>query len=332
MAKQKHDLQQTKGFFQVTGKVQGVQKDKFYVDTTTKTGKPFRAINFGVEFEKGKVMYISINGMEQEKVYFNKKNEETNKIEVQGIPWAQRHTFNEDGWRLIGTNIGLIKGDDGKNIKTTLTPFDSCEHINGHLVDDMSVFIKGNIEYSTYVQGGTAKRFTKFIPTQISLLSKEIDLDDLDYEGQANFEQRIVFTGIDRVEDEFKLTAKIVNYGSIEDAEFTIRDSKLAGIFKKNLKPYNSIDVHGAISVMEDVSQTQDGDDVWGETSKMQVVNAPIRRDLLITGASKSSLDTEVYTEELVMKAVKALTQDKKADEEWGNKGNIINNEEDGEW
>lgn len=331
MANTKHNLQQTRGIFQVSGVVQGTLKDKFYVDTVTKTGKPFRAINFGVEFEKGKVMYISINGMEQEKVYFNKRNEETNKMEVKDVPWSQRLTFNEEGWRLIGTGLGLVKGEDGKNIRMTLTPFDACEYINEHLTDGVSVFIKGNVEYSTYVSNGTARRSTKFIPNQISLLSKDIDLEELDYEVQANFEQRIVFTGIDKVEDEFKLNAKIVNYGSIEDAEFVVRDAKLAGIFKKNLKPYNSIDVYGEISVTEDVAQVQDDDDCWGEPSKMQSIAAPIKRDLVITGASKSSLDTELYSEEAILLAVKALTQDKKAEQEWGNKSNIANDEED-EW
>lgn len=330
MANKKHDLQQTRGVFQLAGVVQGVSKDKFYVDTVTKSGKPFRAINFGVEIEKGKVIYISINGMEQDKVYFNKRNQETNKTEVKDVPWSERFSFNEEGWRLIGVNLGLKKGEDGKNIKVTRTPFDACHTISECLEDGVSVFVKGDIEYSTYVSNGTTKRSVKFVPNQISLLSKDLDLEDLEYEGQANFEQRIVFTNIDKADDAFKLSAKIVNYNSIEDAEFVVRDAKLASIFKKNLKPYNAIDVHGAIDVSEDVSQVQNDDDIWGEASKMQVVNKPIRRDLLITGASKSSLDTELYTEEKIMMAVKALTQEKEVEAQWGSTNKVEDDDE--EW
>lgn len=329
MANKKHELQQTRGAFQVVGVVTGTMKDKFYVDTTTKKGKPFRAINFGVEFENGKTMYVALNGMEQEKVYFNRRTE-SGTTEMKDVPWSQRLTFDEEGFRLLGVGVGLEKGEDGKNIKKTLTPFDACDYIGEHLTDGMPIFVKGQIEYSTYKTNNQTKRSVKFIPQQISLMSKEIELDSLDYEVQADFKQRIVFNGIDKVDGDFKLQAKIVNYGSIEDAEFVVKDSSLANIFKKNLKPYNAIDVHGRIEVSEDVSQVTVEDDTWGEASKMDVVNSPTKRELVITGATKSTLDTMLYTEESVMKAVKALTQEQQAQVEWGNQANV--NEEDDEW
>ena len=50
----------------------GCDKDKFYTELTTSTGKPMRMVNVGVEIDKNKSVYISLNGMERDVVYFSK--------------------------------------------------------------------------------------------------------------------------------------------------------------------------------------------------------------------------------------------------------------------
>ena len=53
----------------------------------------------------------------------------------------------------------------------------------------------------------------------------------------------------------FTVSAKIVTYDSIEDTEFTIKNDEngknLANLFRKNLKPYYAIQVHGHVEVTE---------------------------------------------------------------------------------
>ena len=58
-------LPQTKGSFQTKGKVLGTAKDNFYTEKLTKTDKPWRAVNFGVQFNEDATVYIGLNGMEK---------------------------------------------------------------------------------------------------------------------------------------------------------------------------------------------------------------------------------------------------------------------------
>ena len=242
MAERLFDIPETKGQFQVKGVITGTEKDKFFVDKFTKTRKPFRSINFGIQFDKNSTMYVGFNGMPQDNVYFSKSEKDSDgkkKPTTKKIPWNDRFNFHEDGFHMIGVNVGVKKTTDenGKEVndKKTLSQFDACKEISENLKDDESVFVKGNIEYSTYQK----KHQTRFKPTQVSLC-KPVDFEDKDFKSNADFQQVIVFTGIEKskdAEDKFVVSAKIVTYKTIEDAEFIIKDSKLANVFRKNLKP-----------------------------------------------------------------------------------------------
>ena len=74
-----HDLQQTNGTFQFRGIVTGTAKDGFYKEITTKSNKPMRMVNFGVEYDKDKRSFISLNGMVKDKVHFSKQTEKDGK-------------------------------------------------------------------------------------------------------------------------------------------------------------------------------------------------------------------------------------------------------------
>ena len=343
-------LPETKGLFQVKGKINGVEKDRFYIDKKTKTNKDFRAVNFGCAYDNQKTVYLSLNGMPQANVYFSKRVD--NKTETKAVPWANRNTFNEDGFRMIGVNLGLTKttNEDGKavNDKKTMTNFDACEYIKDYMMDDMSTFIRGNIEFSSFMDNeGNIRRSIKYVPTQISLC-KEVDFDE--YDGLENnpthdFTQTIVFMGIEKEKDDrFVVQAKIVTYSDIVDAEFVITDSKLAGLFKKNLKPYTSISVHGNIEVTHSVVEVS-SDDGWGTANAMNAVSAPTKTEMLITGASPATIDRETYTEENVSDAIRKIRNAKSAEqnfngvksknidvtvEDWGSDG--FEDDEDSPW
>lgn len=319
MANRLFDLPETKGTFQCKGIINGIARDKFYTSKTTKTGKDFRAVNFGCAYDDKKNIYMSLNGMPQQKVYFSKRNQDTGKTETKNVAWGDRNKFNEDGWRMIGINLGLKKttNSDGKEVndKKTMTPFDACGYIKENLQDDMSTFIRGNIEFSSYMDGeGNVRRSTKYVPNQISLC-KEVDFseyDSVENKPVHDFTQNIVFMNIekekenDRDTGRFVVSAKIVTYSDIVDTQFIITDAKLAGLFKKNLKSFNAITVHGHIEVSHQVEEIS-SEDAWGEVNTMTAVTAPTKTEMVITGATPSSIDRETYTEKNVSDAVKKI-------------------------
>ena len=168
MANRIFDLPETKGSFQAKGIVNGVEKERFYTDKKTQTGKDFRAVNFGCEYNDKQTIYMNLNGMPQQEVFFSKRDQATGKTETKKIPWANRNKFNEDGWRMIGVNLGLTKtaDKDGKTVndKKTMHSFDACEYIKKNLKDDMSVFIRGNVDFSSYTdKEGNIRISVKYI-------------------------------------------------------------------------------------------------------------------------------------------------------------------------
>lgn len=317
-------LIETKGQFQTKGIVVGVEKDNFYKEMLTKTEKPFRAVSFGVQFDKEATIYVSLNGMEQESVYFTKSETDpaTKKrnTTTEAVAWKDRHKFDKEGFRLVGVNVGVKKVKDSKgndvNDKKILVPYDACKEISENLVDGTSVFVKGNIEYSQY----EGKRQTKFVPGQISLC-KPVDFEADGFEPEALFQQTIVFMGIKQTEDKarFVVDAKIIGYNSVEDAEFFVDDSSLANLMRKGLKPYQSIKVHGKIHVQRNMDEVEESDG-WGESNKMARVNAPTTRELIILGADPNTIEKEEYSEEKIDDALAKIKAAKKATSDYGDK------------
>lgn len=316
----KINLPETKGAFQLSGTVIGVASKKFYTDKPTKTGKPRRDVNFGVGINKDSVVYVNLNGMEKEEVNFYKKSEKKGeKGTTKKVKWANRSNFNEEGFKILGVNIGLVKKLDakGKEVNDTkyLVEYDACKYINDNLKDKESVFTKGKIEYSSFKNDkGEITRNKKFVPSQISVC-KPVDFEEEGFEETADFQQRIIFIGIEKDDSnkedvKFVVSAKIVTYNTIEEAEFIIRNTKLATQLKKNLKPYNSIDVWGKINNRVDTSQVEDdGEDNWGEENKMDNAKTPHIKELVITGADPKTLEKETYTEANVEEAIRAIKE-----------------------
>lgn len=339
MANRLFELPETKGSFQVQGIVNGVEKDKFYAVSKTKTNKDFRRINFGCEYDDKKSIYLDLNGMPQKEVFFSKRGQD-GKTETKRIPWANRNTFNESGFRMIGVNLGIVKTTDEKgntvNDKKTMHSFDACDYIRDNLKDDVSVFVRGNTEFSSYFdKNGNLTRGIKYIPNQISLC-KDVDFDEYDYidkKPKHDFTQTIVFNGIEQEKEDGKATgrfivsAQIVTWSDIVNTEFVITDSKLANMFKKHLKPYNAITVHGRIEVSQQVETVMEEDD-WGEVNPMNSSKAPFKTEMIITGATGSSIDRETYTEENVNEAISKVRNAKQAEQNFSGDANTEEHEE----
>ena len=344
MAERMFDLPETRGSFQCKGKINGVAKDKFYTSKATKTGKDFRAVNFGCEYDDKKSIYMSLNGMPQANVYFSKKND-NGKTETKKVAWVNRNNFNEEGFRMIGVSLGLKKTVDanGKEVndRKTMAPFDACEYIKGNMRDEMSTFIRGNIEFSSYFdKDDNIRRSIKYVPNQISLC-KEVNFDEYDEDSKPvhDFTQTIVFMEINKEEENGKTTgrfvvsAKIVTYSDIVDTEFIITDAKLANLFRTKLKPYTSISVHGRIEVFHKIEESDD-DDAWGESNVMNTVAGSTKTELIITGATPSTIDKDSYNEKNVSAAVAKIRNARTAEKNFGNtsKGVAVTVEEEDDW
>lgn len=329
-------LPQTRGSFQMTGKVTGTQKEKFYVEKLTKSDKPWRSVEFGVKFSENETINVRLNGMERDSVWFSKRDE-NGKTETKEIPWRDRFTFAEKDYSIIGVNVGVkkVKDDKGNDVndKKRLTDYDACKEIGDNLVDGKTVFVRGNIEYSKYQDSNR----TNFIPAQVSL-ARDIDFEADDFAPNARFTQVIVYMGITKDNGRGRVSAKIVNYDSIEDAEFIIEDTGLCRTFDKTLKPYTSIKVWGDIRVKkntEEVTVTN----CWGQINKMDKQNEPVIRELVIDGADPDSIDTTTYTEAEIDRAIEAAKASKVADNDfgkstdgWGSVGDSVNDDDNCGW
>lgn len=302
-------LQTTKGYFEVMGIVKGTDKESFYKELTTKTNKQMRMISFGVEYNEGKTIYVRLNGMEKDKVYFSRSvtNNGKKSSETVEIPWSQRFDFHDENCRMMGVNLGITKTNDPSgnmvNDKRIMTEYDACKYIADNLEEGVSVYVKGKIEYSTY----NDKHRTNFVPTQISLC-KPIDFTAPNFEEKAFFTQTLMFMGVNKLDKDFSVSSKIVDYNSLEAAEFTIENAGLAKNFR-TLKPYTSIKVYGKIKSEKETTEVQSSGH-WGEANPMERVNNPTVWKLVITGADESSIDTTLYNEKSVNAALDKIKAD----------------------
>lgn len=324
------DLPETKGSFQLKGIVSGTEKENFFKEIKTKkSNKDMRMINFGVNYADGNTLYVNLQGMEQDKVYFSKKAENKgDKPETIPVSWTDRFSYNREGFRLIGKNIGVKKKVDGNgktvNDKKIMTDFDACREVYENLKDGASVFIRGILDYSSFLDDkGNKKTSTKLVPNQISLCA-DIDFNDDNFAQQNDFNQVIIYMGIDQEKKDdkptgrFVVAAKIVTYSNIEDVEFIIENKDLANKFRKSLKPYNAIKVSGHMVSSTQIETVVDEEDDWGEEDAIEKVSAPAKREFIITGAKGSTVDKELYTEANVTEAMSKIVQANKAENDFG--------------
>ena len=326
-----HGLRTTPGSFQMRGVVGGTHNTQtFYSEKTFENGNKMRAVNFAVKYDTDKAIYPTIQGFTRNDVYFSKRNKETNKTDTQKVSWAQRETFaaQNPGWNIIGMNVGLVKDDDGKNVVQHLTEYDAAKYIKENLKDDVSVFVRGNLEFRSYTNNkNEVKRFHNFTATQVSLCA-DIDFNAEGFDPMHEWTQEIIYTGIDKESDaegkptgRFILSGYVVSYNAIEPVSFIITNSKFAQNIRKKLKPYNSIQCHGKIEVTHMIEEvTTETTDDWGEKNKMDRANAPTIRELICTGANPDTITTDDFSEETVAEGIKKLKAKEKVAQNFGEK------------
>lgn len=330
MAKKENSLQQTKGFFKLAGIVSGVKRTDFYTEKMTKTDNPKlrKSVKFAIQTSPENKVFVTLGAQPRDKVYFSKRAEvKGEKATIKPVDWDKRNSFKEDGFKIIGTNIGLVKklDSDGKEVNDIqhLVEYDAITYIKENLQDDMHVFVRGHVEYSRFED----RNIKQFVIDQISLC-QPIDFAAEDFKEIANFEQPIAFRSIEKdtsEENKFIVTGSIVNYNEIVETDFVLRNAKLAQTIKKNLKPYNSIKIFGnLIGYVQEVTVDDDEDDGWGEPNPMEATGN-YYKEMLIVGADKASLDTEIYSEEIFDEFMRSK-------KEFGETAATSTDDEDDDW
>lgn len=334
MAKERiHDLKQTSASFQIRGVVFGMKKNNAYQSGTSKNGGNWNSIEFGLNINDKKPVFIKLNGFPRDEVYYYKAAEKKGeKGTTKKVAWKDRKKSPGEGFRLIGVNISTDKDENGKNINEMFVEYDAVEYLHDNLKDGDSLFVKGNMVFSSYTdRNDQPQRKVELVPTQISYTQDAIDFSADDFKEMAEFENTLVFSDIEKETDEngkstgrFILTGYSIGYSTVEPVSFIIDQdhAKLAGNIKKKLKASNSIKTYGRIEIVSNVSAVDDNDDDdgWGESSPMERQNAPVKREYIIYKAVPDSIDTETYSEDSIAKAIKAIKNAKNAEEKFADK------------
>ena len=326
-------LPQTKGQFKLRGIVQGMARDNALKPIKTKSKKEMKILNFGVETSPDSVVYATIQGMEKDEVFFSKRSEvKGQKGELKRVPWGNRFDDQGEGFNLIGIGVGLEKNEEGRNVTTTHTEYDAANEVYALANDGDAVFIQGEIEFSSFKNNKDEVTRNKRFAVKRIYGSNNIDFDAEDFVETSDFKQKIIFMGVEKVEDKddprFAIEAKIITYSSVETAEFITRNAALANQFRSNLKPYTAIEVWGKIFNKVDTDEVEETrTSTWGDEDTFKRVNKNYIRELVITGADPESIDTETYTEEIIQEAVDKMNAKgqvekkeaaKKEDSSWG--------------
>lgn len=324
MAKERvHNLKATSATFQARGIVSGVKSKNFYSSGTTKSGSAWNSLQFGLTINNDKTIYLTLKGFMRDKVYYYNSTEK----KTVGVAWNQRKQSPGEGFRLIGTNISTgIDEQSGKNINEMFVEYDAVEYLHEALKDGESLFIKGNVEFSTFTKNGEVVKKKELVPTQISYTKNPVDFDAENFEEEALFDNVLVYSGIEKEKDEndkdtgrFILSGYSVSYSDVVPVSFIIeqKNSKLALNLKKKLRVGNSIHTWGRINVDVDVTSVEDEeDDGWGETSKMENnrLNKHVTREYVIFRADPSTIDTDTYSEKDIQDAIKKIKAAKTAE------------------
>lgn len=307
MAKGKKEskLQQTKGEFKISGIVTGLEKDNAYGTGETKSGAPYKKINFGIKTSKENQIRVGLFAMLQEDIYLW-NNDKKSSVKKKYRDWAKNgKAWEESGNTLIG--ISLKIGDDEETVR--LPQYDAVDYINNNLSNGDSVTVVGDISYSTSVgQDGKTNTYINYNINGIYNSTKAIDFESEDFKEVNNFKQEFMFVGAEKDEDTNKLyvTGRIINYNeTYVDTQFVINADKsktlekLAKAYENSMSFGTTIYAHGDIhnraitSEVESDSDFEEDDDdflsaMMGEEDAMETVVTYIN-ELEIKGTAKST-------------------------------------------
>ena len=209
-------LKKGKAAFTLIGKAKVTDKT-FNLDNTYNSGWTDNQMYLGVDCGNGNVVYGEMRGgffPDDDNILrgFSKDDkDDAGKSKQVEIAWEDR--FNEDLLDTIADTsfitVGVEKDVKGKTVyKKFLSAYDAVEYLNEHLVDGMTVNVKGNIGYSEYEDNvSTKKEITSIVLSKVE--------DEADF--KATFTQTILLdsNSIGKKDEEkntITLNAYVIDY------------------------------------------------------------------------------------------------------------------------
>lgn len=307
-------LEQTKSKFTLSGVVSRIDNENAYREGVIQKGRnqgsQYRSIRFGVKTSERNEVFVELFGMEKEKVYgysYEKK-------ESKSFSFDQRKNIPEE-YRLIGTSLGLGRDDDGKLIRSNCVEFDAVEEIYNNIENGDSVFIVGELQFSTYTnKSGEEVEQTQHVIKNLSIQKNPIDFESDRFAEVTDFEQEIIFVDAIHDKDQGKVfvTGRTIGFADRwNDATFVIDVSSdkdlqtLGKSFLKKLKFGDFIQIYGKIintvELVEMEEEVDTGNIFGGKSKPKSLQSYSVKNyinELQIIGVDPDTYETSKYSEE----------------------------------
>lgn len=334
------------GNFSIYGKVESINKDKFYSKTQTQRDK--RSLTLGIRTSKDNVVYIPMNAVSQNNVYFVKRNPETNKTEdTKIIPWDERNSVNlpEEYTPMSRITVGLEQETDDKGVLQNKREhkilFDALQDIYDLVDVGDDLYIRGSVDVESYTaQNGEKRNIVRLTPTQISKrrTNKELDFEAEDFTETNELNQTLIPTSVE-VDDDmnraviYGLVIGNKKEGSIEievtdEENLKFVTGRLKELIEEN--PYMAIRIQAKI-----VNQGRAPEKVWDDFLQTYVKRESSNRNSMITkyefvSIIENSYDLTTYNQENIEEFRNAFCR---GQEEFGaNSANKVAGSEDSIW
>lgn len=262
------ELQQTKGFIKLYGRVVGMENPNAYHEGITNSGEEFRSLNFGIKTSPNNIIYLDLVGVKlnrKVKVFSNKNNEK----KVLEIDFDDRFNL-PPGFTPLGfgtIRISLHKDSQGTH---NWFNYDGIEILKNTLKDDDSIYVIGEFNPSTYEVNGEKRTKVRYTISRIGYLDNPINFDE-NFKEVASFEQEFVVIdkNLDKEQNKLYIVARLINYNKKwNDINFVIDANKykdLASNFYKKTKFGDVIKAQGLIRnciITQEIEQQEEID--WG--------------------------------------------------------------------
>lgn len=315
--KVEHTLAQTKGTFDLVGRVVNIDRENAYQEKTMdkgkNKGKSYRTLRFGIKTSESNIIQVSMFSFLPDEVYLwdsvNKKGEK-----VPYETWKKNRKGYEKQKKVpLQTRVGLEKGEDGKNITMHLPSFDVMEYIYDNLNNEDSVMAKGSISRNTYEsRSGDVQTSVNYNLESLFKLKNEVDFSDEKFEEKSVFTEQFIFESAD-LDPRAKTTdvyGKVVNYhGKTNDVIYKINfaneeDSgleQMAKIFAKKIDYGSLLQVHGNIvnrAVTEEVDEEPEDEMLALMAGERNRMNTTVTYVNYLEIRGTDALERAKYTEE----------------------------------
>lgn len=315
--KVEHTLAQTKGTFDLVGRVVNIDRENAYQEKTMdkgkNKGKSYRTLRFGIKTSENNIIQVSMFSFLPDEVYlWDSENKKGGKVPYE--TWKKNRKGYEKQKKVpLQTRVGLEKGEDGKNITMHLPSFDVMEYIYDNLNNEDSVMAKGSISRNTYEsRSGDVQTSVNYNLESLFKLKNEVDFSDEKFEEKSVFTEQFIFESADL--DSRAKTAdvygKVVNYhGKTNDVIYKINfaneeDSgleQMAKIFAKKIDYGSLLQVHGNVvnrAVTEEADEEPEDEMLALMAGERNRMNTTVTYVNYLEIRGTDALERAKYTEE----------------------------------